>query len=402
MQDSKLFFALCCALPFTARTPARAQAEEPAIHVRPSQTAEALQQAIDTCQAAGGGRIILEGGTHLLDRPLHLRDAVHIAMIGQDDTRLTLAPQRVLVTADACKKGQTFVPVKGTTRALPSGKLEVQAPGRTDPTPGTDLRRQIPYFDITVKETANDRLILEKPLSHSVPKGWKVVSAYNAIEIAGTSRDIRLENLSIEGNRKAWPVAPRNHSRHCGIFLAGQYSYQTGPSPEPIRGVTIAGCTVRDFHHRGMALYSVANSLIDRCTVEQTGAEAIDLDHFVQRCRVTDCRIRQGAVGVELNDASHCTVDDTVIEDCPVGIKVWKWCQVDGWNMDNCFAGNTVHRASDTGIFLAKNTTKSRIVGNTLLECGIGVRLQGNASVIRDNHFHDCRIDIDRPKGDAE
>lgn len=391
-RDSTFLFVICSGLAF----PAWARTAEPTVHVPSAQTAKVLQHAIDACRAAGGGTVVLESGTHLLDRPLYLRDAAHINLIGQEHTHLKVAPQREFVAAAACGEGQAFVPVQQAARTPASGIFEVQAPGRTDPTPGTEILRQIPYFDIAISEVVNARLILAKPLPYPVPKGTRIVSAYNAIEIVGVSRDIRLENLSVEGNRIAWPMPPRNHSRHCGIFVAGEYSWRTGPTTEPIRRVTIVRCTVRDFHHRGMALYSVADSRINKCTVEETGAEAIDLDHFVQRCRVVDCKIRRGAVGVELNDAAHCTVGNVTIDDCPIGIKVWKWCLVDGWNTDNSFTGNTILHANDTGIVLAKGTTRSRIVGNMLIECGTGVRHQGDAAVLKGNHFRDCQVDIER------
>jgi len=396
MREPAFLLLLSCVVAVMGWSIDSAGAEAFVVRVPSSKSATLLQEAIDACRAKGGGTVVLESGTHLLDAPLRFHNAANITLIGQGQVRLVMAPQLMLTAAEAAEAGHTVIVLEPNVAPANVSNLEAQAPGRVDTTPKTGRRRQIPYFSVAGKRVAGkqvegNRLILDKPPAYPVPKGTKIISAYNAIQITGTSRNLSFEHLTIDGNRAAWPLRPLNHSRHCGIFIAGAYSYETGPAAEPVKGIAIDDCTVRGFHHRGIALYSTIDSRVSDCRIEETGGEGIDLDHFVYRCRVIGCRVRGAPVGVELNDASHCAVTGTVIEDCPVGIRLWRWCTLDGLNTGNVFADNTILRAAKDGIQLAKGTSNSRVINNSLQDCGTGIRLECNDSVVQDNRVRDCK-----------
>ncbi len=381
------FFPILFSLGMTSRL----DAEPLVIRVSPSGSSTNLQNAIDACRSEGGGRIVVEAGMHRLDRPLRFHDAINISLVGEPGAVLKMAPQVVVLAAASAAKGQTFIALKEELRNTRIFDVEIQAPGRVDVTPTTGERRQIPYFGATVDRVEGRRLVLRDPLPYAVPQGTKIVAAYNAIQMDGPTRDIRLEGLVIDGNRKHWPIRPLNHSLHCGLFAVAAYDYARGPVADPLSGIVIRGCTFRGFHHRGIALYNVADSTLVDCVVEDTGGEAFNLDHFVVRCRVVDCQARRAPVGVELNDASHCVVSGTLIEDCPIGINLWRWCVLDGLNVSNVFTGNRIRNASKAGIVVAAGTSGSQVIENKLDSCAVGIRVAGDDGVVQGNILRGCQ-----------
>ena len=361
------------------------------VRVRPSDSTRQLQQAVDACGARGGGTVVAEAGSHRLSRALRFHDAVDVTLVGEGTARLEMAEQVVMTVAEAAEKGRNVIVLKGRHAGLEACGLEIQAPGRVDTTPGTNRRRQIPYISVEAHRVSGNRLTLRAPLAYPVPAGTKIITSYNAVDITGHCQGLTLENVVIDGNRARWPVRPLNHSTHCGIFAAASYSYEKGPLAKPIKRIAIKNVTVGGFHHRGVAFYNVTDSLLVGCKVEQTGAEAIDLDHFTFRSKVIDCRVRRAPVGVELNDASHCGVVSSLIEDCTTGIKLWRWCTLDGLNTANRFARNTIRRAAREGIYLAAGTTGSRVTDNTIENCAIGIRIAGDDSLVQGNTLRRCR-----------
>jgi len=361
------------------------------VRVRPSDSTRPLQQAIDACRARGGGTVVAEAGTHRLDRALRFHDAVNITLTGEGTAYFEMAEQVIVTAAEAAEKGQNYILLQGRHADLEDVGLEIQAPGRVDTTPRTGRRRQIPYMSVEAGRIEGNRLTLRAPLAYPVPAGAKIVTSYNAVQITGLCRGLRFENLVIGGNRARWPVRPLNHSTHCGIFAVATYSYEKGPLAEPVKNVVFNGVTVRGFHHRGIAFYNVTDSALDGCRIEDTGGEAIDLDHFTFRSKVVDCRVRRAPVGVELNDASHCSVVSSLIEDCTTGIRLWRWCTLDGLNTGNRFVRNTIRRAAKEGIYLATGTRGSKVTGNTVADCAIGIRIAGDDSLVQGNTLHRCR-----------
>ena len=353
-------------------------------------TDKPIQAAIDAVIKAGGGRVVIKPGEYELRRGLILQNAKDISIAGGPGVKLKFAPEVCVVAAADAPKGQDFVEVESAKGLAEGMVIEIQANGLLDTTPSGG-KYQRPFFGASIVAVKDDKITMRRPLEYAVPKGTKIVYAYNAILLGGRTLNVTIEGLEIDLNRDQWPVKPINHTSHCAVMGAGAYDYKKGVTGPAIEGVVIRNCVFRNCHHRGVAWYSVVKSSVLDCRIENTGAEGIDLDHFCFNCEAKGNEIRNTTSGVELNDASDCIVENNRLEGCERGIVLWRWCHGDHLNTGNVFRANVITNSKSAGITCETKTGKTTIANNTVTKCGgVGIHIAGDESTITGNIISGC------------
>ena len=352
-------------------------------------TGEAIRAALDRVRQAGGGTVILAAGTFWLEKALDLSGLSNAALVGDPGSRLVLAPQVRARTVGAVEAGARQVRVRDPAGLSPGCRIEILAPGPTRVTPA-GKEHAVPYMTASVRTVDGQMLTLERALGAPVPEGVDVIRVTNAVTLRGAGSNLLLSGLDIDLNRDAWPIPPRNHTVHCGVFVSGPYSYDKGPTAPPVERLRIVNCTIRNAHHRGIAWYSVVDSAVAGCTIENTGAEGIDFDHFSLRCHAVGNTLRR-CRNLELNDASYCTVSGNTMEDCGEGIVVWQWCTQADLNVENVLSGNRLVRVGRYGVRLGEGADRNIVVQNSIVNPGkAAVRVAGKGNLVTGNRFVSC------------
>ncbi len=345
-----------------------------------------IQRFIDEAIKAGGGEVVIPPGIHIIEKGLMVKDAKKLRIIGLDaeSTVLKLPPAAAALAAGTTESGATRLSVKALRGFKPGMRLKIESDGDLD----NFTKRPKPFHVAIVKAVEGDVLQLEAPLKHPVPDGTLLrhEDAPNMIEVRGTSEDVRIEKLTLDGGRVEGDLPIRGHAQLCGIFAAGPYNYEKGPAGPPVKKLHISRCFIQNCHGRGIALYSVEGAEIEDCTIRDTSDEAIDFDHFSTKCVATHNHIARSLIGVELNDATDCLVAGNEFRDCGTGINLWRWCRQPGLNEGNIIAQNLFERTTGNAIQIAKDTKANKILQNEITGSGKnGITLAGEAQVVKAN-----------------
>jgi len=377
----KLHLALLCLLPLLA-------AARPVIVLAPGEgdNAPAIKAALASLRQEKSGDLILTEGTYWIGAQLGLDGLTDARIVGQGEVTLRLMPQRWTRTAREAKQGDTELFLQQPEVFAPGLAIEIQGTNRETLTPDGRPHR-IPYLNNTVREVLPDRIVLARPLAADVADDAPVLHPMNLFDGRRDIRNLTIQGLILDLNRESWPVVPRNHSFHSGIFLHGPYSYEKGPVGPPLEGIRIIGCTVRNAHHRGIAFYCASDCTVYGCHLENTGAEGIDFDHFVYRCAAVGNTL-VNCQNLELNDASDCLVADNLLRDCRAGILVWQWCQLPGLNERNLILGNRFENCPPPLVALRQGADGNTVLGNVgTVDRGPAIVVAGTGNLIGENSF---------------
>lgn len=297
----------------------------------------------------------------------------NLTIKGTEKTVLRL-PSPVLVEV-AAPKGQSYLVVGDTSGFAADTTVELLPPAGAKTFSGTNEEK----FVLGIEGVEGDRLILNAPLPVDVPKKCRVGYSNNLFELRGSEKKVRFESLTIDGGRKADLSMP-GHVQRCAILAHGRYSYEKGPSAPPLENLEVVDCRIRNCYGRAVAFYSVVNSKVKDCVIEDIADEGIDLDHFCKYCDVTGNEVKRCVVGICLNDASYCNVRDNRVEDTEqVGITIWWWykCPMEGLDVENVIADNVVRSPGKVGISIGKRCFRNKVEGNDV-EGGIKVVEEDN------------------------
>lgn len=332
-----------------------------------------ILEAIERLQS-GGGRIEIGPGEYRIRRPLVLTSG--ITLLGTEKTVLELPPP--VIVAAAAPQGQEFLQVDDASQFRAGGKVQVCL----GPKKGTPEAEKA-YPQMQIREAAPGKIVFTAGLPCDVPAGSRIGYLHNLVHVRGSQKDIRIENLTLDGGRIAGVPMP-GHVLRCALLATGPYSYQKGPTGTPVENLQVLNCRIRNCYGRAVAFYSVARSKVAGCRIEEIADEAVDLDHFAFHCEVLDNQIRRGATGVTINDGSYCRVIGNRIEGCSTGITIWWWyqCPQDNIDVENVIQGNEVRSPGKVGIAVGKRCFRNQIVENRV-EGKIQVVEADN--VIRDN-----------------
>jgi len=357
-----------------------------------------IQAVVDAAVRRGETAVTLPAGEHVLPRGLVLRGVGPLRITGAEGrtTVLRLPPMEFAETAADATPGERRLPTK-RSRGLTAGmKLWIEAAGEID----SFTKRQKPFQRAVVESVAADAVVLTAPLAFPVPAGTLVRNddAPNLVAIGEGCRDIAIEDLTLEGGKLPDDPPIRGHATRCGIFAQAPYTYEGGVKQDRVAGVVVRRCTIRHCHGRGAAFYAVADPVVEECRIEDTSDEAVDLDHFTIRGRVVDNRIERCLVGVELNDANDCLVQDNRFIACGIGINLWRWCTMPDLDQRNRIVRNRFHDTRGNGMQIGEGTGPTSIDENEILRSGSnGISVAGQIESLRDNVIRDsAKQDIAR------
>lgn len=361
-------------------------------------TGEAIEAAAKEAHRRGGGTVRLLPGDYILHREIDLSGLRGVRLLGEEGVILKAVAQKKSTTQASADASDEFLPLEAPERFPVGGMIEIHSPGRSGTKPSGEPY-QVPYIMARVAGHEEGGVRLASPLAYPVPKDATVISVFNGVVIRGDSADLQLIDLTIDLNREEWPIAPLNHTYHCGVFVSGPYGYESGPTGPPVEGLSLVGCTVRNAHHRGIGLYSAVHASIVNCRVENTDGEGIVFDHFCYHCEavgntLVNCR------NIELNDASDCLVSHNRIESADVGIVIWQWCTQDGLNEQNLIVGNEIIGARAEGIILKPGADQNLVLGNMVQGSGkAGIVIRGDQNIISGNRISEAGEESIRDEG---
>lgn len=352
-----------------------------------------IQQQIDQAILAGGGEIVLPAGEIALSRGLMLKNAkqIRIRAAERGATILKMAPFAFAKSAAPAAAGAKEIDAEVLQNLSPGIRLHIESDGDID----SFTKKPKPYHLAIVAKVKGSRILLKEPLKHPVPAGCFIrdSEAPNLIEIRGASEDVLIDGITLDGGRTANDPPVRAHAQLCGIFASGPYSYENGPSGPAVKNVRVTNCTIRNCFGRGVAFYSVDESLIEDCSIANSNDEGIDFDHFTDHSIARRNRIERCNVGIEMNDASDCIVEENEFQQCNVGLNLWRWCKQPGLNENNQIRKNRFIDITGNGLQIAGGTAKNVIAANLVQNPGkAGITLAGSEQTVVDNTIVGARL----------
>lgn len=373
---------------------------------------QAIQAALDRAAQQGGGEIIIGPGVYRIAESLKLVAATNLTIRGQPGAVLQLPTLPYAQALEAAAAGATALRVDRVENFQPGMPLHFMAPGKRSPFTG----KPVPCFTATLARVAGDRLLLAAPLEFPVPAGTRLYREGfpNVFVLKGACDNITLAQLTLDGGKRAGDPPLAGHVAGCGLFAEGPFTYERGPTGTPVRRLTVRDCVIRHCFGRGVALYSVTDSTVERCTIEDTVDEAIDFDHFVVGCRAVGNTISGSTEGMELNDANDCRVQSNRFEACGTGINLWRWCHQPDLDVRNRILDNQFNGTLGAALLIQPNTASNTLSGNVISGSGAaGIVLEGSHQILTGNivtgsaaegivvRGNDCLIQANRCSGNS-
>lgn len=347
-----------------------------------------IQQWIDEAIKAGGGVVTVPPGVHVLPKGLVIRDAKKLALRGMDKEEcvLKLPPLVYARTTAATAVGGKELPVTAARGWKAGMRAHIECDGEVD----GFTKKPRPYVLAVVAEVKPNRLVLKEPLRFPVPSdvGVRHEDAPNLIEVRGACEGLEIASLTLDGGRVEGDPEVRGHAQLCAVFAAGAYTYEKGPTGPKVKGLEVRDCILQNLFGRGVAFYSVEDCAVQRCSFRDGHDEAVDFDHFSTGCVARGNRVTRWRVAFEINDASRCVVEGNEVQDCGLGLNLWRWCKQDGLNEGNVVRNNLFQRIAGNAIQLGKGIGKNAFEANEVVEAGKnGFSLAGAGQILEGNQI---------------
>ncbi len=313
---------------------------------------------------ADGGEIVVGPGVYRIGKRLALDGVKHLRIRGEGEAVLQLVPALVTELAVPATVGDTGLVLRSPEGLRAGLKLRVIAPGEIVAITG----KPKPSFEAVAASVDGATVTLEEPLRFGAPAGTRVVDEndLNLFTLGGDCDDVTFENLTLDGALKPDGLRQATHHTRCAVWIQGRYDYLKGPSGPKPRRIALRDCRIRNFHGRGIAIYSADDCVVENCIIENTLDEGINLDHFVERCRVAGNIVRQAAVGIELNDANDCVVERNEVENCSIGIRLWRYCKLEKLNVGNLIRANRLRGIEGLALEFQSDTAENIARDNVL------------------------------------
>jgi hypothetical protein len=321
----------------------------------------AVKQAI----ADGGGEVIIGPGEYLIHAPIVLKAARDLVVRGEPGAVLKLAPMAYGEVAIDAKPGETTLKLTKAKGFRAGQQVRIMAPGEIHPFTG----KATPHFHLKATHVETDAVHFEKPLQFPVPAGTAVLwgDEPNLIEINGAAANVVIESLTLEGDAGAGTPQIATHNTRSALWVTGDYDYEKGPKGPKPKGIVVRDCQIRSFHGRGAAFYSAEDCIVERCIVERTLEEAIDFDHFADRCIARQNVLRDCRLGVEINDANDCLVERNQFVGGLAGVRIWRWCKMPELNVRNRINENLFDVGKYPAIEMLGGTAQNIASGNVVV-----------------------------------
>lgn len=332
----------------------------------------ALQAAVDTVAALGGGLVEIGAGTYTMHDSLHLKS--HVTVRGQgEDTLLVKAPaaeSKLILDGDYGEEQVTLENPEGFQPGYGISVTDDDA-GGFHTVVGTIIWAEGNTFGV------NDPMRSD----YMVHNNARAATTFPVVE-ASWKENVAIENLAVDGNKAQNPWL--NGCRGAGIFLIRSH------------GTRIQGCTVRDFHGDGISFQQSQEVVVEDCVV--TGATHLGLHPgsgsqkpVIRNCKATE----NDKIGLYLCwRVKHGVFDDNILmNNGDTGISIGHK------DTDNIFRRNRSVGNGREGVLFRnesepmaghRNTFEdNEILDNGGDEASYGVRIMG---VTHDLCFRNNRI----------
>lgn len=310
----------------------------------------ALRQLPET-----GGTVIIEPGVYVVRK--RIIPPPHATIRGADASRTTLRLPSPTLTTAAASKGDRTLSVADSSPFRAGTTVELLPPegDRFEELEARSLELPIASVDA-------GSLTFAEPLPLDLPKAGRVGYAHHIFAFDGTTEGITIENLTLAGGRTPEIPMP-GHAERCAVWAASPYTYAEGPRRPPISRLVVRHCNIRECYGRAVAMYNVVDSAILGCRISRIDDEAINFDHFNERCRAEGNLVRDAKVGVTLNDTSHCIVRYNRLIRCGSGVRLWWWHKVDpeGVNEHNTIEHNVIRSPHSAAIYVSERADKNTV-----------------------------------------
>ncbi len=330
-----------------------------------------LQAAVDYVAGLGGGTVEIGEGEYLMRDSLHLRPNVTVRGM-KDKTILRKAAGAVSALAIDGDFGEEQITVRDPNGFSPGCGVAIwdKNAGGFHTTVGRITGQTASTFSISTPLMA-DCMVDGGAKAATV---FPVVSAYD-------TEGVRIENLTIEGNKEA--NVSLNGCRGAGIFLYRAF------------GTIISGCTVRNYNGDGISFQQSNDVTVTDCVSEDNAALGIHPGSGSQRPTVRHCTARRnGSDGLFLCwRVRHGVFEDNLLEENgQFGISIGHK------DSDNLLRRNTVRLNKQHGVFFRNESLgmaphRNRLEENTIENNGgAEIRIRGEVNdltfvrnTIRDN-----------------
>jgi parallel beta-helix repeat protein len=310
----------------------------------------ALQAAIDYVAGLGGGTVFIGPGRYLMRNALVLRDHVRVVgtpgetvLVAADGIRSALAcdgdcNERQITLADP----SGFQMGDGVVVADDShgGGFGVTTATLTAQIDAATFRISAPlYFDYMVAQNASARR------AFPIVGGWQV-------------RDVRIEGLTIEGNRIH--TQPLDGCRGAGIYLF------------ECEDVTIRRCTVREYNGDGISFQVSRRVMVEDCLAEKNAGLGLHPGSGSGEPVLRGNR----SLGNDRDGLFVCwRVKHGLFEANELRDNGGWGISIGHKDSDNLFRGNTITGNGRAGILFRGETEamgahRNRFEGNTILDNG--------------------------------
>ncbi len=322
--------------------------------------AQAIQNAIDACSAAGGGRVILSGGTYLSGT---------IAM--KDNVELHLTADAVLLGSDNCDDYPEIPWKHVVTEKLPRYRGTCLIRG--------DECRNIAITGFGTIDGNGTSFVVPIPgASPDSPTQFKRIDAPTpprVVMFAGCS-NIRISGITMTNQPAGWSfwLTDCDYGTFDDVKVLADLRYPNsdGIHINSSRNIRIANCTIRTG---------------DDSIIVRANNSALKENKICENVTVTNCSLTSHAAGIRIgwiNDGTirDCTFSNLVMSECNNGIS---FCLP---GPSNCIAPSDVGREAT----LIEHLSFQNIVMNRTLWCPVNMHIDRNREVkcagIHHIYFH--------------
>ncbi len=319
----------------------------------------ALQAAVDYVAGLGGGTVEIGEGEYMMHDSLHLRPNVTVRGV-KDKTILRKAAGAVCALAIDGDFGEEQITLED-----PNGFAAGCGVAIWDKNAGG--------FHTTVAritgQNGNTFSISKLLMADCMVDGGAKAATVFPVVSAYDTEGVRIENLTIEGNKEA--NVPLNGCRGAGIFLYRAF------------GTVISGCTVRNYNGDGISFQQSNDVMVTDCVSEDNAALGIHPGSGSQRPTVRNCTARRnGTDGLFLCwRVRHGIFEDNLLEgNGQFGISIGHK------DSDNLLRHNTVRLNKQHGVFFRNESLgmaphRNRLEENTIENNGgAEIRIRGEVN----------------------
>lgn len=342
----------------------------------------ALQAAIDHVARLGGGLVKILPGTYRLRNAVHLQTGVDLEGAGADTVLLKEASVRSPLAADSDWYDQEITLENADGFRLGDG-ICLRA---KNPANGAQV-----VLKRTLVARSGARFKLDRPLRENL---WVMhgatASTLFPILSGDHVEDVRLENLTLDGNRAANDELDGNYAG-C-VFL------------QDCNRITVRGVMARNYHGDGISWQVCHDVVVEDCVSENHSGLGLHPGSGSQRSVIRNNTLRGNSIGIFFCwGVKHGVAENNRVVDNRIGISIGHR------DTDNIIRGNHVEGSRDTGLLFRPEPGpafaghRNRIEGNTFVDNAPAgspvISIQGptESITLKDNTFSDSRGGTPRP-----